>query len=82
MLEGILVIDVEDTGTGIPKGVDVFQLFKTTKAGGTGLGLPIVQQIVSDHKGVIRFASQSDQGTTFQISLPLNPAPGIPRDDQ
>ena len=40
-------------GPGLPEGVDVFELFFTTKAKGTGLGLPIVQQIVLQHGGDI-----------------------------
>jgi len=44
-----VILEVADTGTGIPEGLDVFQLFKTTKPVGTGLGIPIVEQIVSEH---------------------------------
>ena len=66
-----MVLEVIDTGEGIPHGVDVFQLFKTTKPGGTGLGLPIVQQIISDHKGTIQYRSETGKGTTFTIVLPV-----------
>jgi PAS domain S-box-containing protein len=68
--EGI-VLEVIDTGEGIPHGVDVFQLFRTTKPGGSGLGLPIVQQIVSEHKGTIKYRSEVGKGTTFTIVLPV-----------
>jgi len=69
-LNGLVILEVSDTGTGIPDGVDVFQLFKTTKADGTGLGLPIVKQIISEHTGVIEYASEPGKGTTFKIALP------------
>ena len=46
LVDGRARLVVRDTGPGLPPGVDVFQLFVTTKAKGTGLGLSIVQQIV------------------------------------
>jgi PAS domain S-box-containing protein len=67
-----IVFEISDTGLGLPEGVDVFQLFKTTKPDGTGLGLPIVQQIVSEHRGTIDYESVPGQGTTFKVSLPLS----------
>jgi PAS domain S-box-containing protein len=69
-----IVLEVTDTGEGIPDGVDVFQLFRTTKPEGSGLGLPIVQQIISEHKGSIQYRSEMGKGTTFTIVLPL----GVP----
>ena len=65
------IFEVSDTGVGIPAGVDVFHLFTTTKSYGTGLGLPIVSQIISAHGGTIDYISQPGIGTTFKISLPL-----------
>jgi PAS domain S-box-containing protein len=65
-------LDISDSGIGIPKNLDVFQIFKTTKPEGTGLGLAIVQQIVSDHHGAISYVSEPGKGTTFTISLPAN----------
>jgi PAS domain S-box-containing protein len=67
-----VVLEVADTGTGIPDGLDVFQLFKTTKASGTGLGLPIVEQIVSEHRGTVKYVTEMGKGTTFIVSLPLS----------
>jgi signal transduction histidine kinase len=69
--EGGVILEVTDTGEGIADGVDVFQLFRTTKPEGTGLGLPIVQQIISDHKGTITYRSEIGKGTTFTIVLPV-----------
>jgi len=42
----MVVLEISDTGAGIPEGVDVFELFRTTKRGGSGLGLPLARQIV------------------------------------
>jgi PAS domain S-box-containing protein len=66
------ILEISDTGIGIPDGLEVFQLFKTTKPHGTGLGLPIVEQIMSEHRGTVTFNSQVGKGTTFRISLPLS----------
>ena len=66
-------IRLEDTGAGI-KAEDQNQVFNpyfTTKTGGTGLGLPIVERIIFDHKGQIWFESDEGAGTTFFIDLPL-----------
>lgn len=66
-------IQIQDTGVGIPEGVDVFEPFHTTKAAGTGLGLAIVRQIVEAHCGSISYVSHPNRGTTFYCSLPLAP---------
>jgi PAS domain S-box-containing protein len=63
------VIEISDTGVGIPEGVDVFQLFTTTKVNGTGLGLPMVRQIIAAHRGTIQYTSEAGRGTTFRICL-------------
>lgn len=66
----MVVLEIADSGIGMPAGLDAFALFKTTKAGGSGLGLPIVEQIVLDHNGTIDYTSEPGQGTTFRIVLP------------
>jgi PAS domain S-box-containing protein len=66
-----LVFEVTDTGVGIPDGINVFELFTTNKPIGTGLGLPIVEDIVSAHHGAISYTSEIDKGTTFKLRLPL-----------
>lgn len=68
---GEVMLEITDTGAGIPCGVDIFAPFATTKPTGTGLGLMVVRQIVAAHGGTISFASEQGKGTTFRISLPL-----------
>jgi len=72
-LENEVMIDVEDTGKGIPQGKlkTVFQPGFTTKSRGWGLGLSLVKRIVEDfHKGKIFVAnSEVYVGTTFRIIL-------------
>ncbi len=63
-------LEVTDTGVGIPYGVNILEPFVTTKAEGTGLGLPIVRQIVNAHSGTLDYASSPGQGTTFIVALP------------
>ena len=66
--DGVL-IDITDTGTGIPLDIDAFEPFITTKKEGTGIGLVIVRQIVTAHGGNISYRSRPGEGTTFRIEL-------------
>jgi signal transduction histidine kinase len=50
---------------------NLFNLYFTTKASGTGIGLSLVQRIVYEHQGVISFESEKGQGTSFAIQLPI-----------
>jgi signal transduction histidine kinase len=68
--EPMVVLEISDNGIGIPRGVNIFELFKTTKPCGTGLGPPIVQQIVSAHNGTIKYTTEAGYGTTFRVCLP------------
>jgi signal transduction histidine kinase len=63
-------MEIADTGVGLPDDVNPFQLFVTTKPAGSGLGLPVVQQIVSAHKGTISYVTELGRGTTFTVILP------------
>lgn len=72
--ENVAAVEVSDTGTGVPAGVDVFQLFVTTKPGASGLGLPIAAQIIAAHGGRIQRIPEPGPGTTFEILLPLSRA--------
>lgn len=67
-----VILEVVDTGIGIPEDSEVFQLFNTSKPEGTGLGLPIVEQIVSEHRGIVDYISEAGKGTAFIVSLPLH----------
>ncbi|HXV81724.1 MAG TPA: PAS domain S-box protein, partial [Candidatus Binatia bacterium] len=64
-----VVIEITDTGMGIPLDIDAFEPFVTTKKEGTGIGLVIVRQIVTAHGGNIFYRSQPGLGTTFRIEL-------------
>jgi len=65
-----VTLEISDTGTGIPTGIDIFEPFFTTKPQGIGIGLSIVQQIVRAHGGSITYDSEHGKGTTFVIALP------------
>ncbi|WP_338809242.1 PAS domain-containing sensor histidine kinase [Neisseria leonii] len=52
-----------------------FEPYVTDKAGGTGLGLPVVRKIIDEHGGKIRLANQSSGGACVRISLPLSMEP-------
>jgi PAS domain S-box-containing protein len=65
-------LQVCDTGSGIAAArlTQIFEPLYTTKPGGTGLGLYIVQEIVAAHAGQLTVDSKEGQGTTFTIALP------------
>ncbi len=67
-----IVIEVADSGIGIEEGLlkDIFNPFFTTKTGGTGLGLMVVQGIVQDHEGWVEVESKVGQGSVFRVYLP------------
>ena len=66
-------LQIADTGIGMTADQQhqLFKPFFSTKTGGTGLGLPLTQQIVVEHGGSITCQSDPAQGTTFRIRLPL-----------
>lgn len=72
---GILRISFEDTGRGMPPEVQgrAFEAFFTTKVRGTGLGLPIVRNIVEAHKGTVVVQSDGRKGTKVTLTLPATP---------
>jgi signal transduction histidine kinase len=79
----IVEIAVCDEGAGIPEAEreSIFHPFFTTKDNGTGLGLPVTRQIVSDHGGSISVDGVVGCGATFVIRLPLM-TPSSERRDQ
>lgn len=68
-------IQIQDTGSGIPKEKldHIFDPFFTTKqfGEGTGLGLSIVYGIVKNHKGDIQIESTVEKGSTFTVTIPM-----------
>ncbi|HEU4685687.1 MAG TPA: response regulator [Nitrospira sp.] len=74
-----VVITVEDNGTGMPEDVRR-RLFTSRvasrKAGGTGLGMKIVKDVIDAHGGSIQVESQEGAGTKFLITLPLHASAG------
>lgn len=68
---------VSDTGTGIaPEQLRrIFNLYHTTKADGTGMGLAIVDQVAAQHGGHVKVESRLGHGSTFTLELPGNGAP-------
>jgi signal transduction histidine kinase len=85
-MDGRALVTVRDNGPGLPEGVDVFQLFVTTKPKGTGLGLSIAQQIVLAHGGELAASSEPGSGTSFRIALPMeavreDPQAGVRHED-
>lgn len=75
---GQVVIRVQDNGKGMDSKTrkQIFDPFFTTKRtkGGTGLGLAICFRIIEEHGGTISVASHLNKGTTFTVTLPVNPA--------
>ncbi len=73
--DGELVLVVEDTGPGIaPENLSrIFEPLFSTKSFGTGLGLPTVKQIVTQHGGIITVESELGRGTCVTVRLPLQP---------
>jgi signal transduction histidine kinase len=65
-------LQIRDTGSGIAveHHTKIFEPLYTTKPGGTGLGLYIVQEIVAAHGGQVTVESGEGQGTTFTLTLP------------
>jgi signal transduction histidine kinase len=69
----VVIIDIIDTGRGIPEAIRgrIFDSFLTGRPDGTGLGLAIVERILHSHHGDIAVLSTSPQGTTMRVTLPL-----------
>ncbi|MGD8858831.1 MAG: ATP-binding protein [Myxococcales bacterium] len=77
---GGVVVRVTDEGAGMTpeERARIFDLFYTTKETGTGLGLPLSQQIVVAHGGLIRCESAPGRGTTFELWFPAHEAAPAP----
>jgi PAS domain S-box-containing protein len=72
---GNVAFTFSDTGTGMSKDVmdRIWSPLFTTKAKGMGFGLPICKRIVEAHGGKISVASVANEGSTFTVTLPIEP---------
>jgi signal transduction histidine kinase len=70
--DGQVMISVSDTGVGLPvqQPEQIFSAFFTTKAHGTGMGLPISRSIIESHGGRLWATSNSERGASFHFTLP------------
>jgi signal transduction histidine kinase len=71
--ESSATIAVRDQGKGIPPEIQdkVFNLFFTTKKGGSGIGLAMSYRVMQLHGGSLSFESEIGKGTVFRLTLPL-----------
>ncbi|MFE7338053.1 sensor histidine kinase [Streptomyces griseus] len=84
--DGTVVIEVRDTGSGIPAEdlPHVFDRFwraeksRSRRTGGSGLGLAIVRKLVEAHGGTVEATSTEGEGSTFALRLPAGPEPSDP----
>ena len=67
------VISVRDEGPGIPAEIrtKIYNLYFTTKKGGTGIGLPMAYRVLQLHNGSLEFDSVEGRGATFILRIPL-----------
>jgi two-component system nitrogen regulation sensor histidine kinase GlnL len=74
----VVSIEIEDDGPGIPPELKdtIFYPLVTGRVDGTGLGLPVAQELISRHGGLIEFESRPGQ-TVFQLQIPLTGAADV-----
>lgn len=70
--DGDLVVGVEDSGVGFDPATSdrIFETFFTTKAEGTGMGLPLCRSIIEGHGGELRASLRQPVGAVFEFTLP------------
>jgi PAS domain S-box-containing protein len=68
----VISVDIRDQGPGIPLGLreKIFNLYFTTKKGGSGIGLAMTYRVMQLHNGTVEFESQDGLGTTFHLRFP------------
>lgn len=74
---GWLCLDIEDTGNGIPAGMNIFYPGISNKSQASGLGLPIVRELVEQQHGTISYTTKPGNGTTFYLKFPVGEPPCI-----
>ena len=69
----LAIIRIADEGVGIPEEIRdrIFDLYFTTKSGGSGIGLAMTYRILQLHHGSIEVQSREDRGTEFRLRIPL-----------
>jgi signal transduction histidine kinase len=69
----MVVTEIRDTGSGIPKDVQekIFELYFTTKPEGSGIGLAQTYQVMQWHYGTVDFETREGEGTIFRLRMPL-----------
>lgn len=70
-----LIVDISDRGPGVPpeRRSEIFEFGKTSKVGGSGIGLPLSQLIVESHGGSLIYQDRNGDGSgaTFRVTLPM-----------
>jgi len=71
---GRVSVALRDTGPGIPAELlgKIFNMYYTTKDGGTGIGLHVARSVVEAHGGEIEVDTRPGAGTCFRVSLPVD----------
>ncbi|MBD3867111.1 MAG: HAMP domain-containing protein [Acidobacteria bacterium] len=75
---GVLVLEVEDSGPGIPAEdrAKLFEPYFSTKPSGTGLGLAVVHRVVTEHRGTIKVKDGESGGARFVVEIPVQAEAG------
>ena len=70
-------MEISDNGPGfdVARSAHIFEVFYTTKPGGSGLGLPIANRILEEHGGRMAVATKPSHGATFAFFLPYEGPP-------
>lgn len=66
-----VILEISDNGIGLPPHIKTLDGLTTTKRGGRGIGLMVVQEIVAAHDAALTFSSEAGRGTTFKIDFPF-----------
>ena len=72
--DGKVILEVCDTGIGVPEGLNLLEPFATTKPLESGLGLVMARQIVACHRGNLSYVREPGKGTSFSLALPVHSA--------
>ena len=74
--QGEIILEFHDSGPGIDEAIlpNLLDPFFTTKDDGTGLGLPIVQSIITSHGGQLHLANGEEGGAVVTVALPAAPS--------